>query len=1453
MRITKAIVGGGARRPRGQAAGTARVRAAVAVVGALIAALLLSAPAVAAGPRTLAGLRASLNAQIAKAGPRSGAYVVDLSTGRTLYDVRSRTRLIPASLEKLYTTSAALMSLGPDTHLSTDMLGAGRRVGATWEGDIYLRGSGDFTYGSASFNRRAYGGGGTVQALALALRGEGITQIRGSVLGDSSLFADGPGRSFSLLLCSKPLFGPGCPYGPAGKFTRPLPNGPRSAVPADRGLLNSTSAKAQTHPALFAARQLVEQLRRAGISVTGHPGSGRAPRSSRVLATTSSPTVAQLAALTNKPSDNYAAEMMFRVLGARSSGTGSRASGAAAVSAIIARRFGIRPRIYNGSGESRLNRTSPRELVRLLIGMSKQPVASQFESSLPVVGRSGTLSDRLRGTVAAGRCQAKDGTLTSPLVGTAAGYCSTVGGHSLAVAIMTNGIPIHFDPVKKEIKSQAFTIEDRMLTALAGFRATPKSSVLVLSPRPGQVVRANSVQIRLQVPNGRYVVQGRLNGAAIQGSLVRQTSRVRTLNASISHGLRRSTNVLRVQLLQGATVVRKATVRFRITPNSALVGAGRDRFVVVGQPVDLRGSIANPAGRLVNAVKASSRWRMVSGPRRSPGAKTLPLASLRSPSGPTAGFTPTALGSYTLQFSAGKGRNLTSDRVTLNAIPPAPMVTVDTMSTQGSTPGITVNGKFYAKPGSNPLQVLVFHRDTLEYVSNNSYGSAAGLSKDLNGVDDSYLVIVSQHADAHNGAAEPELSYLLTNRLGFPKSGPMNPTQWWSGIAVPGMKPGEAGVNVDLDPSGAGSAGNLGLKGYLARDANLEFTFVPSSQVPFSYTAPGVPGECVPVGFCSAGYTVKIQNARTLEVTSDKRYVTDQSAGGNDDLEAGAMLADLNKITGADRLVTITSFSSRPQGDSQYLPPVSSRPPSQHGVSQTTMDALADAVARLGGTHNAFNLAALAHGAPGTKGFTYALVGWVGAGEAKGVESASGQHGASADSPATLSGTLRPDNQSSYRPVEASDEPDVTNKLSQLVWSPPGKAVPSVPKAQHDAGCLTTAAGERWPLDNNPGAQAAIQYLARTDSRLGDDPRVQYWHNGGDEARWDNIADGIDKQTYPDHAHYSKEDFDKARGELSCEMRLVGRVKSFVADLSKPFSATTDWTDTQKIAADVYEQSHKPEGSATMSWLEFTNLLLEAGSPFTGHVSGAIAAFMKVGMWAFGDNEDGSSAYADFNVEASKLAAEIVSQAQTSVKTVQRMGDIIVSDYAKLVEVGSNANCVPRKDFPEGCPEEFQFNQDDQTHMETATSRAIQALAYEELVPIGWRVYELNGTKNAHNAEFKQHPPHVNQYHCDVGYTAFYRYGDDSKASTWLLQDADPAGQRNNYITFAVAEDPGHSQYATAPPNEVLDRMFGKLSASNDPNKGGLAIDPVDFMSEAPHHAWWRGTIGNDPCWWGSL
>ena len=48
---------------------------------------------------------------------------------------------------------------------------------------------------------------------------------------------------------------------------------------------------------------------------------------------------------------------------------------------------------------------------------------------------------------------------------------------------------------------------------------------------------------------------------------------------------------------------------------------------------------------------------------------------------------------------------------------------------------------------------------------------------------------------------------------------------------------------------------------------------------------------------------------------------------------------------------------------------------------------------------------------------------------------------------------------------------------------------------------------------------------------------------------------------------------------------------------------------------------------------------------------------------------------------------------------------------------------------------------DDQSHMETASSRAVEALAYEELVSTGWRVYELNGTCTHGRSSGRLRPP----------------------------------------------------------------------------------------------------------------
>src|SRR4051794_28378710 len=93
------------------------------------------------------------------AGP--GAVIYDLTSRQTLLELRAGVARAPASVEKLYTSAAALDRLGPAARLTTTVLGVGH-LGShgVWHGDLYLRGGGDPTFGDGTFNRAWNDGSG---------------------------------------------------------------------------------------------------------------------------------------------------------------------------------------------------------------------------------------------------------------------------------------------------------------------------------------------------------------------------------------------------------------------------------------------------------------------------------------------------------------------------------------------------------------------------------------------------------------------------------------------------------------------------------------------------------------------------------------------------------------------------------------------------------------------------------------------------------------------------------------------------------------------------------------------------------------------------------------------------------------------------------------------------------------------------------------------------------------------------------------------------------------------------------------------------------------------------------------------------------------------------------------------------------------------------------------------
>jgi D-alanyl-D-alanine carboxypeptidase/D-alanyl-D-alanine-endopeptidase (penicillin-binding protein 4) len=443
---------------------------------AVIASIAVAGPALLASTalassRGEGALRSALAAQMAKGPGNEGAYVVDLSSGHVVFSDHGGVPRPTASLMKLFTTSTALERLGSRARLTTRVFASGVRKGSTLRGNLYLRGGGDFTFGSTSFDRGAYGAGGTVQSLAAAIRRSGVRTIQGSVFGDASLFTDGEGSPFPLVLCGKPLFGPGCPYGPRGRFERPIPNGPRTAISYNRGLANATSAKPQSRPARFAAQALIAALRARGVKVEGRAGARSTPALTTEVAQTRSPAMNRLISFINRPSDNYAADVMLRDLGARLEGQGSGVAGAIAVTDTM-RRFGVHPQIESGSGETVDDKATPRDVARLLLRMHRAPQAAAFRHSLSQAGRNGTLA-RLAGTAAAGRCALKDGTRVDSRQAhntlNISGYCRSVGGRQFAFAVMMTGVEIKFVP-PDQLVSPAYALEDQIVEDLADYR-----------------------------------------------------------------------------------------------------------------------------------------------------------------------------------------------------------------------------------------------------------------------------------------------------------------------------------------------------------------------------------------------------------------------------------------------------------------------------------------------------------------------------------------------------------------------------------------------------------------------------------------------------------------------------------------------------------------------------------------------------------------------------------------------------------------------------------------------------------------------------------------------------------------------------------------------------------------------------------------------------------------------
>lgn len=405
------------------------------------AALLL--PALLAGAAEAAGNACGqMKAYLAEAtGSGGGLLVVDAESGDVVCSSAATTPRPLASNMKLFTTSTALAKLGPETRIPTKVFESGKiDENGVLHGNLYLQGGGDPALGTPGFYDSYLAGLGTnLFALTPQIKAAGITSVSGRLYADATIFDSLKGVRDS------------------GYATSPYV-GPLSGLAFNSGFAGQTSSSGfSADPAKLAAAKLVRNLRGAGVNVPTQVALAPTPVNAQRVAIVQSPTLTRIIDTTDVYSDNFFAEMLIKLLGARFGGAGTTAAGAAVV-ASFASSLGSGVHAVDGSGLTRSNRASPQQVVDLLRGMRSQPVAEQFVEDLAVAGKEGTVAGRMRGTPAYGNCRVKTGTLTG--VSNLSGYCFNPSGREMVFSILMGTVPS---------TTQAHIDQDRIAGLLAGY------------------------------------------------------------------------------------------------------------------------------------------------------------------------------------------------------------------------------------------------------------------------------------------------------------------------------------------------------------------------------------------------------------------------------------------------------------------------------------------------------------------------------------------------------------------------------------------------------------------------------------------------------------------------------------------------------------------------------------------------------------------------------------------------------------------------------------------------------------------------------------------------------------------------------------------------------------------------------------------------------------------------
>jgi D-alanyl-D-alanine carboxypeptidase/D-alanyl-D-alanine-endopeptidase (penicillin-binding protein 4) len=434
--------------------------------------------------------------------------VKSLQTGDTLYTRNASTLMLPASNMKVVTLAATAERLGWDYRYETTIVAGGPVAAGVLDGDLIVVGSGDPSVVAGDGAERVFGN------VAEHLKQLGIRAIAGRVVGDDEAFDDlmlgfgwswddladdyaagvsalqfnenavratvapGPGVGDSAAI-SLSASGSGLTIvnavttaaagGMSAISAHRLPGSMRlelrGSIPLDAAASSLTVSV--DNPTLFFVTAFRNALIAHGIDVRGPAvdvGDVRdaRPAGAHTLLSYQSPPLSTLALRLMKASQNQYAETFLKTIGA-AAGTPT-AAGGRSVAQTILESWGVPASVLvqrDGSGLSRYDYVTPEALVTILEHVDRDGrLRGPFEASLPIGGRDGSLSNRMKGTPAEGNARAKTGSMTG--VRSLSGYVTAADGERLAFAIIANNF---------EVPAAAITgATDDIVVRLAAFR-----------------------------------------------------------------------------------------------------------------------------------------------------------------------------------------------------------------------------------------------------------------------------------------------------------------------------------------------------------------------------------------------------------------------------------------------------------------------------------------------------------------------------------------------------------------------------------------------------------------------------------------------------------------------------------------------------------------------------------------------------------------------------------------------------------------------------------------------------------------------------------------------------------------------------------------------------------------------------------------------------------------------